>query len=216
MAADDMPTRLVTLVSEILSSAGLPGGTLLAKAVEREMERRKNAALELLIDALKQGDEQGVHIDNEDAEQFAGMMLRFMSAAKDGAARKNLRLMARLVIGLKREGPFEDDQFQRWAGILKDMTALEIEIIAECYRVMRKENVVRPWADAFQALSAHHNRDDILQSAAALLRTGLLVPDILASGMSYEPSSAVLTLGSLASFERGGAETADEVDLAKG
>ncbi|HEV7339825.1 MAG TPA: hypothetical protein VGO06_27910 [Bosea sp. (in: a-proteobacteria)] len=175
---------------------------MLAKAVEDEKERRKTVALNLIIEAVGDGAKEGVHFGNEDAEQFADMLLRFMAAARDGAAKQNLRLMARLIVGLKRDSTFEADQFQRWATILKDMTALEIEIVAECYRVLKKGGVIdRPWAEVMEALSTNHDRNDIRQSAAALMRTGLLVPESLMSGISYEPTSSVLQLGELAELD---------------
>lgn len=93
---------VTAIVSDLLAALGIPGSSTLGLAVSRASERRKRAAIDLLIEEVAKGKTEDIKFANEDADELVQMLLRFSSAVDVGAARQNLRLLAQVIFGLKR------------------------------------------------------------------------------------------------------------------
>jgi hypothetical protein len=83
--------------------------------VERELEKRNREAFKVIISELERGASEGVSFGADDVSEFVRMVLRITDSISKGTARRNLRLMAHVIIGLKRNQAFEFDRFQKWA-----------------------------------------------------------------------------------------------------
>jgi hypothetical protein len=180
-------------------------GLAVSKAVSKAFEHRNRAAIDVLIAEVAKGKEEGIEFTEDDADEFVQTLLRFLSAVDAGAARQNLRLLAQVIFGLKRNKTFEYDKFSRWANILQTLTRNEILFLGAAYRLV-KESSTQFWKKITEALSNNFSPHEFREVAAALTRTGLILPDssgaIGASGIYYVASPALKELGQLAELEQ--------------
>jgi hypothetical protein len=131
-----------------------------------------------------------------------------LDAVSKGTARRNLRLMSQVVVGLKRNRLFEFDNFQRWANVLETLTRDEILVLGSAYRLLkqgvqdqlagRREAVV--WVGLQNELvpQPFKTKIDLEAVCAALARTGLVTPMSAYGGMVYLFNNGVAQLGALA------------------
>jgi hypothetical protein len=198
---------LTAIVKDLLQAAlpwHVPGGETLSLIVERELEKRNRKAFEDIVSELERGASEGV-FEQDDVSEFVQMVLRIVNSMSKGTARRNLRLLARVIIGLKRNQAFEFDRFQRWANVLETLTRNEIILLGRAYRVLQREP---PPRGQFWSLL----RDDLVPNtfsgaelaelAAALLRTGLLLPVPALGNLNYVAGDSLKELGALAELER--------------
>jgi 3',5'-cyclic AMP phosphodiesterase CpdA len=68
----------------------------------------------------------GRDFEENDVHEFVHTVLRLDDAVSKGTARRNLRMMSQVIVGLKRHRLFEFNNFQRWATLLETLTHDEI------------------------------------------------------------------------------------------
>ncbi len=119
----DRTKTQVAVIADVLSSLGMPGTATLAALVEAKLEERRDAAREILLDQISAGD---IAYEQGDIDPFIEMFLRFERAVRDGAARRNLKLMAQVFAGQKRHRALEPDAFRVWCTVLQDLSRDEI------------------------------------------------------------------------------------------
>ena len=94
--------------SDILGLFGVPTGT--AAMLFREfMGRRADEARDILVQELRRGNVDTLEVASED-EAFS-IIYRYSLAMRDGAARRNLRLLARVMVGLAQRDQLFSDEF---------------------------------------------------------------------------------------------------------
>jgi len=179
------------LAGDVISSI-VPGGGLLAKAIDQHLARRSQEAVEIAIDELSKGN---VDFDEADAEPFVAILLRYSKAASEGAARKNLRLLMQVVVGLKKNKSLKDDLFRRWASILEHMTRDELMLVGQAIILQRKkqegvqaidENFWQLIQDAMVA--GRYLAEELPALGASVSRYGILVPKSAWGGIVYAAS----------------------------
>ena len=109
----------VALVDAVLTIANLPGAGAFQLAVDAALKKRRAMARDILIEAIQREGVENVQFKDEDADEFIQMMLRFQKASEEGAARQNLKLLAQVIVGLKRNSTFQFDKFQTFANVLE-------------------------------------------------------------------------------------------------
>lgn len=178
----------------------LPGSATLGEAVRVRLEKRRREAIELLIRRIEQGERAGIVFGEEDADNFVAAVLRLIDAEEKGTARENLDLLSKVIVGLKRNKLFEFDQFQKWCNILQSLTHDEILFIGAAYRVRLTSTPQSPpfWGAVREQLANTFSNDEIESLAAALTRTGLVIPLGAMSGTSYVSTERLSQLGELA------------------
>jgi hypothetical protein len=191
------------VAQEILNAASffglmLPGGATIGEAIRKRLETRRREAIEELIGRIEQGESEGIVFGEEDADNFIATMLRFMDALEKGAAKENLALLSKVIVGLKRNKLFEFDKFQNWCTILESLTRDEILFIGAAYRVVSRPPPLNFWEEVRAELAETFSRDEIESIAAALARTGLIIPLGALSGTTYAPTQRLKELGDLA------------------
>jgi hypothetical protein len=192
----------VAIAKDVLNVLHLPGGETLGAAVERAIERRNRATLEILLAELQEGERRGVNFDQDDVHELADMILRLGAAAAKGAARNNLRLMAQVIVGLKRNRTLEFDRFQKWANVLESLTRDEILVLARAYRISRSAPSDETfWKRLTDDLSDQFSNDEIVELMAGLIRTGLIIPRSGWSTLVYDAGPSLSELGELAELE---------------
>ena len=128
---------VVAIVKDLLHSLHLPGGETLGALVEKEIEERNRSTFNMLLQELEKARDEGVTFEENDVHDFVQMVLRLLDSVSKGTARRNLRLMSQVVVGLKQHRLFEFDNFQRWANVLETLTRNEILVLGAAYRLMK-------------------------------------------------------------------------------
>lgn len=189
-------------VGEVISMF-TPGGGLLAKAVDQHLARKTQEAVEIAIEELAKGN---VDFDEADAEPFVAILLRYSKAASEGAARRNLRVLMQVVVGLKRNKALSGDAFRRWAGILEHMTRDELMLVGQAIILQRKkqegvhsidDNFWQLLQEAMQA--GRYSAGELPALAASVSRYGIIVPVSAYGGIAYRPSPWLEELAKLVS-----------------
>ncbi|MGB8901297.1 MAG: hypothetical protein WCC90_19590 [Methylocella sp.] len=188
------------IVADFMAALGIPGSSTLGLAVRKALERRRREAVEVLIAEIEKGKTDDIEFTDDEADELVQMLLRFSSAVDAGAARQNLRLLAQVIFGLKRNKTFEYDKFSKWANILQTLTRNEILFLGDAYR-LANEPPVEFWKKLGERLSSNFSFDERHEVAEALTRTGLISPVPALGGMQYRVSPGLKELGQLAELE---------------
>jgi hypothetical protein len=193
---------VVAIVKDILHALHVPGGETLGALVEKEIEERNRSTFNMLLQELQKARDEGITFEENDVHDFVQMVLRLLDAVSKGTARRNLRLMSQVVVGLKRNRLFEFDNFQRWANVLETLTRDEILVLGGAYWLM-KRGVEDVWAGLKDELvpKPFKTQIDLEAVCAALARTGLLIPMSAWGGLVYRFTEGVGQLGALADLE---------------
>jgi hypothetical protein len=126
------------IASDVLSAFNVPGGSLLSKLGDKYLEKKQREAAEILIEEVSKGSSEPINFPDSEADPLIEIIYRFSKAAADGAARENLRLLAQVIAGLKRNKALEANQFRRWANILEQLTRDELLVIGKAIAIGRK------------------------------------------------------------------------------
>ena len=172
----------------------------LGLAVSKALERRRREAVDVLIAEIEKGKKDGIEFTDDEADELVQMLLRFSSAVDAGVARQNLRLLAQVIFGLKRNKTFEYNKFSKWANILQTLTRNEILFLGAAYHIMN-ETPDEFWKKIRENLSSNFSSDECNEVAAALTRTGLILPGSAFGALAYIASPALKELGQLAEIE---------------
>jgi hypothetical protein len=122
-----------------------------------------------------------------------------LDAVERGTAKENLDLLSKVIVGLKRNRLFEFDRFQEWCTILESLTRDEILFIGAAYRVISTPQSPPFWEGVrTQLVNNTFTNDEVESLAAALARTGLIIPLGALSGTTYVSTKRLKELGDLA------------------
>jgi hypothetical protein len=134
-----------------------------------------------------------------------------LHAAREGAARLNLRLMAKVIRGqVEREGLYADE-FLRFCPIIASLTREEVIFLAALHRLSIN------FTPTEQSQAPPHGTDENMErelvpkifpdknaleiAASAVLRTGFLVVHSGWGGLTFRPSPLLMRAVKLANFE---------------
>lgn len=176
----------VVVAQEILSALQLPGASLTQKAVEAALSRRAKAGREILFETIRQ---EGLDFSKpkEEVDDFIQMMMRFSKSVNEGTARQNLKLLAQVMVGLKKNRTMDFDKFQSCANVIETLTRDEILFIG-------KLKVYSDSSDDFQfgRFKIQVEKEipglDAEICAASLVRTGMVLPISTIKGIFYRPT----------------------------
>jgi hypothetical protein len=194
----------LSIVSDVLSAFSIPGGSTLTELATKALEKRRLQAAQVLIDQLRQG---LVTFDEADIDPFVLIVLRFARAVDEGVARENLRLMAKVIVGLKKNKAFQDNEFSRWAATLSDLTRDEIVALGKAYQLSKEpiwnaDGVDQFWLPFKASMkSGGYSEAQIMAICSSISRYGLLLPQSVLNGLIYHPSQWLVELGTLAELE---------------
>lgn len=192
---------VTSIVKDILHAVHLPGAETLGALVEKEISDRNKATFNALLEELEKARDEGVTFAENDVHEFVQMVLWLFDSVSKGTARKNLRLMAQVISGLKRNRLFEFDKFQKWATVLEALTRDEILVLAKTHKLMQREGDT--WSLLKEELvpRTFSTQAELESVCASLLRTGLMLPTSGWGSLVYHPSESIKELGSLAELE---------------
>ncbi|MEZ2132871.1 MULTISPECIES: hypothetical protein [unclassified Sinorhizobium] len=154
-------------------------GTLSLRAL---MQKRASTARDVLLHEIEQG---RTPIEFHDADEAAAITYRYMRAAEEGAARLNLRLLARVIVGSAEGLGLYAEDFLRWADVLAGLRREEVIVLGVMQRVQMDETPLEGsaqnpalafWSACTGILEQQYGLIPAASTsyAHALLRTGLV------------------------------------------
>lgn len=219
--ASSLPAIIGAFVSDGLSLIQIPGTSLtgmgLQAALERVMRRREEQAREVLLDELRRGRRTEYEAASED--EAAAVLFRYLRAAQEGAARRNLRLMAQVIRGQLESGHLVADEFLYWSETLATLTRQEISFLGLMIKVDREGDISgKPktafarWPDVVEGAihqGLYSSEEDALMAATALGRFALvriISYSVTSTGHSPQvsagtPTDSLWRLAELCDFE---------------
>jgi hypothetical protein len=115
-----LPEIIGAFVSDIFELTGWHGGSFAGMAIARYLRRRTEQARDILLAELRRaniGDAQAASEDDAIA-----VIIRYFRAAREGAARLKLRLLASAIAGKLQSGHLVADEFLQYADALGSLT----------------------------------------------------------------------------------------------
>lgn len=179
----------------------LPGASVLGRAVNAAYDKRRVAAQEILMEAIKREGIENLQFKEGDADDLVQMIMRFSKAAEAGTARQNLKLLAQVMVGLKRNRTFEFDKFQACANLLETLTRNEILFLGRMYGFYHDNPGKNDYRAFLDSLSETFEIREAEALAAALMRTGMLLPISAMGGTNYAPAPRLSEICELAEIE---------------
>ncbi len=194
--------------ADVISSYG-PFGGLFSKVADAYLEKRAALARDILIKEIEDGFHGGTTFEEEDIDPLIDILLRFSKAVSDGASKTNLRLLAQIVAGLKKNKALDGDAFRRWAAALEGMTRDELMIVGKAIVVARDsprdsyKKIENFWEVLSQSMkTGRYSEEEIAALAASVSRHGLLIPSSgYGGGILFEESPWLMELGKLVNAE---------------
>lgn len=193
------------LAGDVLGAFQVPGSGFVGKLGDKYLERKRKEAAEILIEAVTKGSDEPINFTDSETDPIIEIIYRFSKAVADGAARQNLRLLAQIIAGLRRNKALQPDKFRKWANTLEQLTRDELIVIGKSIAIKRElaaSNANDFWERLKSALSASgYPAPEIEPLCASLSRTGLLLPASAWGGMVYLPTPWLDELATLADVE---------------
>lgn len=193
------------MMTATLSASGLVIKAFLAagKMAYAELQRKRlEAARQIVLKRLKAGKWWVITEDQGAAALFA-----YLRAAEEGAARRNLELIAEVLVNGGADPDFDTNEFRRHARHLAELSreeaiALGIMMKADELVVDHKKDPWRPLAAfAVDRSGAFDSPEHFSEVLAGLMRTGYIRPLSLYGTMGFYPTREVERLARLVDVE---------------
>jgi hypothetical protein len=212
------PILASALIADSISALGIPGGALAGASfqivLERIQTKRLDVARSILLSEIRRGDR---FLSDPEIEEWVYIYYRYFRAAHEGAAHRNLRLMARVIAGQIEFRSLFADEFLRYADILATLRREEVVLLATVCRFLtdpettnedKKHGKAFAMAGPVLIPSLFRTDQDFEAVAASLTRTGYIVPTPALGGMNYGITAAFEALNKLARLD-----TLSEADM---
>lgn len=177
-------------IFDILSLFKIPTATF-QSMWSTHCEKKLEESRDILVDEIQQGDFS--RLDDDDK---VSLLYRYTQAAMNGAARINLRLLAKAINSLaqneKLASPIYANEFNRYATVLETLSDEEIQLLASMYDYRTKvlptystisaDGHISYNNDYVQNFAKHYKYQNKISDAeyvslcTSLLRTGLIYP----------------------------------------
>ena len=199
-----------TVLGDLAAAFGIPAGT--ATSLIREyLNRKAEIGRDILLDQLRKEEIDELHAASE--EESIAIIYRYGMAVRDGAARRNLRLLARVIAGLARRDQLFADVFNKYAEMLARLSRDEILVIGTLHRYRTDEERRRGqqisthqwWPKAINKLvpSQFPSEEYVVAICCSALRSGLiLTPKDFDSSGEYATSPIMDEVAELVDFRQ--------------
>lgn len=203
----ELVTHGINAIADVLSCFGVPT-SLATSLIEDFLSKRLKCAQDELIAELRDAKRSSQDVAEQD--ELISIIYRYLDAARQGAARLNLRLMAKVIKGQYEHDELRADEFLRYADMLSSLTRQEVTFLAILNRHFADahgEDDTKVYNRVRDEVTGG-DKDRALEFfavAIALQRTGLLLPhyNVIGSGNAFycKPSPMLRRLSQLASLE---------------
>ncbi len=211
---EQLPALLSAVVGDVFGAAGWLAGNLagsgFALAAQQLLHRRAERARDILLDEIRRGERT---LSAPEVDEAVAVLLRYGRAGQEGAARLNLRLMAKVIAGQAERRSLYADEFLRYADILAGLRREEIVLLGTVHRHWhaaevrslehgRRQQTARDRARSELVPTPFQEDGDFYAAAEAVTRTALLrTADAEDDYMLFQPTRLLDELCSLAPFE---------------
>jgi len=172
-----------TGISDVLSFFGIPTNTA-SQIYTDILNKRAHEALEILLAEIRQG-----NFENIDQDEAVSIIARYQRAAIEGAAKRNLRMMAKVIRGMAEKQDLTAPSFMKYANILASLTKDEILVLG----IMSKSNWGIFIGDRNASEFKKHGIENYESVQQALMRTGLVLMNIHSDSEDVRESMALGT-----------------------
>lgn len=163
------PQYIGNVVADIMGAFMILGGSTVSAAIQHVFKKRLDTAREILLEEIKDGNKDMG--DAAELEEIAAIIYRYGRAAQEGAARANLRLLAKVIAGQMQVSSLNANDFLYYADILSSLKAQEIQLLG----IMVREGKTTSYS-AKDILKQHFIYEETIEEIfQSLLRTGLVV-----------------------------------------
>ncbi len=198
------------IAGDVMSALQIPGGNSLGRLADAYLQKKRREATNILIEELAKGSPEPPDFTEPNVEPLLGVIYRFSKAVADGAARENLKLLAQIIAGLKKNKALDPDKFRKWANILEQLTRDELMVIGKAVSIKRKMTAeglpfnTNEFANRLRSelTKSRYAPAEIDPLCASLVRTGLLLAASGYGGVLVPlPTHWLDELGTLADVE---------------
>ncbi len=112
---------LVSLISDAVSLIGVPTETAKCFLLNRQKELQN-----IIESEIREGDFSNVHTDD-----LISIIIRLMNDVNEGVGKNNIRLIARVIVGLNEKKELTASNFHNFNTILANLSYEEIMFLAE-------------------------------------------------------------------------------------
>jgi predicted transcriptional regulator len=113
-----------TLIADVLSYFQIPGTGTAMGIYESILEKRRTAALNILLMEIRQG-----NFSNLDQDETVSVIARYLRDAQEGAAKNNLKFLAKTIKGMAEEENLLAITFNRYSSVIAALTPQEMELL---------------------------------------------------------------------------------------
>ena len=183
---DNLPSLISAGVNDFLTMCNIGGTNFTAACVQgilgAHIRKRAEEARIILIEEFRKARIDKIEWATED--EFAGTLLRYLNAVRDNAARLNLRLMAKVMVGQAVHDRLYADDFNRYANSLstlsrKEVVALvNVHMLTVSYGATPADGFTDPRMEAMLARvvpSTFKSGDEFVAVCGAISRTGFII-----------------------------------------
>ena len=185
----------------------------LGEALARVLRNRGAVARDVLQKQLARAE---INIaDAADRDEAAAMVFEYIEAARQGAARRNLRMLAEIMAKKLTAPPIYASEFLRWSRLLADLSPEEIITLARLHELYHDDSfdnghgqpkdyrgLTEKLKQTLVEAGAAKNSLDVSSILGALQRTGLVVYAAGGFGGAWHlPSPRLDELLNLVNFE---------------
>jgi hypothetical protein len=140
MNKSGLPSIVGSALSDVLQAlefgASNLGGTLLGTTLGALLGKRLEAARKIFLEEVR--DAKRPVKDVHEQDEVVSVVYRYLDAARQGAARLNLRLLAKVARGqYEREGLYASE-FLRYADMIASLRREEVIFLATLHRVFKQ------------------------------------------------------------------------------
>ena len=198
-----------SVFADIVSLFGLPTGTA-SKLFHEFLSSRAEAARDILFKELRSGKMDELHAANND--EAISVIYRYALAARDGAANRNLILLAKTMVGLAQRDRLYSDEFNKYAAMLSQLSRDQIFVLGRYYAIFEIETskttdsqnaLTRTWERLVHELVSDQFETErhVLAVLAQSVSTGLILPNAVIGGTAYEFSPIMREVTELVRFQ---------------
>jgi|GEM_PF-2277274 len=194
-----------SVAKDIASSVfGIPTNAV-SSLLSRYTCRRAEDAYDILLSEISQGVDP-LRAANED--ETIAVIYKYMLAAKNGAARRNLKLLARAIAGLAKRDKLYADEFARFSQAIEGLTRDQILVLGRIHfhktRLRKDASSHELWTHLEKELvpGQFESVDHLLAVCCSALHSGLVLnPRDFDSAGVFTTSPLMDELVSLVDFE---------------
>lgn len=203
----DLVKLSASVFKDIASSVfGIPTSAIL-ELLAGYARRRAKEAEDILLSEIRQGVDPLVAANEDEA---IAVIYRYMLAVKNGAAHRNMRLLARAIAGLARRDKLFSDEFGKYAHCLENLTRDQILVLGRLHyykqRLRDGASSQEVWQPLIKELvpDQFETVEHLMTACVSALPSGLVLNPLDFDSTGYFTTSPLMDeLVSFVDFENG-------------